>query len=125
MSELREQLADQEHERWSRWMRYLFTLCLPGRNGDLIIPVQSVKHWQGQIDTPYAELSEKEKDSDRKEADNTLQLVETKLTQHKAVVEAARGWRKMKQLTEDDDPENLWHWEAELMESLTALEDGE
>ena len=83
-AQLREELADQEHERWSRWMRYLFDKCLPGRNGDLIIPVQSIRHWQRQIDTPYSELSEKEKDSDRKEADNTLRLLEPFLKAHAA-----------------------------------------
>ena len=77
---IRERLADQEHERWSRWMKYLFSLCYAMvDDGALVIPANSVKHWQRQIDTPYAELSEKEKDSDRKEADNTLRIVQDEI----------------------------------------------
>lgn len=71
---LREALADQEHERWSRWMKYLFGKCRRGKRdlGSLVIPGDSVRHWQRQIDTPYADLSEREKDSGRKEADLTI-----------------------------------------------------
>jgi hypothetical protein len=75
-AQLREQLADQEHERWSRWMTYLFSKCKVAEGGNLLIPHESVKHWLRQIETPYSELSEEEKDSDKKEADNTLRLLE-------------------------------------------------
>ena len=84
MGKLREQLADQEHERWSSWMKYLFSKCEPMGGGDLLIPHESVKHWLRQVETPYSKLSEKEKDSDRKEADNTLKL----LYHHEKVVAA-------------------------------------
>lgn len=74
-NELREKLADQEHDRWSRWMSYLFSKCELLDEGNLLIPYESVKHWLRQTVTPYSELTEKEKDSDRKEADNTLRLI--------------------------------------------------
>jgi RyR domain. len=73
--ELIEQLADKEHASWARWMAYLFSKC--GRsNGSLYIPESLRMHWQQQIDTPYAELSEREKQSDREEVAHILPIIE-------------------------------------------------
>lgn len=85
--ELTEQLADKEHASWSRWMNYLFSKCkqvpFEGTNNanlfaqrDLIIPAELVERWQRQIDTPYAELSEREKQSDRDEVAHILPIIE-------------------------------------------------
>ena len=65
-SELFEKLADIEHERWADWQKYMHSLCIKQGEG-LIIPADSVEQWERQIKTPYSELSEKEKDSDRKQ----------------------------------------------------------
>jgi len=72
--EIREALADLEHTRWSNWQKYLHSECTAV--GDtLVIPKGSVEHWRRQIATPYADLTEREKDSDRKEADQTIALL--------------------------------------------------
>jgi len=63
-----EALADAAHVAWSGWMRYLFKKCRDWANGDLTIPNEWRERWQRQIDTPYAELREDEKESDRVEA---------------------------------------------------------
>ena len=64
--ELFEKLAAIEHERWADWQRYMHKQCRPiVRTGALIIPVELVEKWERQIATPYAELSETEKESDR------------------------------------------------------------
>lgn len=73
-----EALADLEHARWSKWQAYLYSKCTKNEDGSLTIPAEDVAHWQKQIDTPYAELSEKEKDSDRAEARNTLEVLNNK-----------------------------------------------
>lgn len=73
---LRERLAALEHDRWSRWQRYLHSCC-DEVHGALRIPPRYVEHWERQMCTPYAELSEREKDSDREEADRTLEIVRT------------------------------------------------
>jgi len=65
LDELREKLADQEHERWSGWMRYMFDNWTE----------ENIKRWKYQMVTPYSELPEHSKDSDRKEADKTLEVV--------------------------------------------------
>lgn len=72
---LREQLAALAHEQWSGWMRYLFGKCTyPGPSG-VRMPSEWAERWMRQMNTPYAELSEAEKESDRLEADRVLDLV--------------------------------------------------
>ena len=44
----------------------------------LVIPAKSVRRWARQMNTPYSELSEAEKESDRKEADKFLELLSLK-----------------------------------------------
>lgn len=70
--ELFEMLANLEHDRWARWQRYLHSRCTRNPDGSLTIPAESVAHWERQIETPYWELSERERDSDRKEVLNTI-----------------------------------------------------
>jgi hypothetical protein len=70
-----EELADLEHERWSHWMRYLFTKGTQNRDGSFTIDAPSVAHWRRQMATAYVDLSEREKESDRQEVRRTLQVL--------------------------------------------------
>lgn len=71
-----EALADVSHEIWAHWMEYFFSTCdftLPMlmaaiENGSAIVPTEKVERWQRQMKTPYAELTEREKASDREQA---------------------------------------------------------
>ena len=65
--EVLEVLADVQHDIWSHWMKYLFKQCERADNG-WVIPSDKVTHWVRQMNMPYAELSEREKDSDRDQA---------------------------------------------------------
>ena len=65
--ELLEKLAEIEHERWSAWQRYVHSVCTKNGDGSLIIPKVFADGWNRQIRTPYLELTEKEKDGDRRE----------------------------------------------------------
>lgn len=67
-----EQLANIEHIRWVKWQKYLHSVCQENKDGSLTISENSVNRWNRQIETPYTELSEKEKESDRKEVYKTL-----------------------------------------------------
>ena len=73
----REALAEYAHEAWSGWMKYLFSKCRIWPDvGTAIIPKCLVERWQRQMGTPYAELPESEKASDREEADKMLAILQ-------------------------------------------------
>ena len=65
MGEMIERLADIEHERWSHWMKYLFSKSIKNENGSVTIPKEFVERWERQLNTSYNNLSESEKESDR------------------------------------------------------------
>ena len=70
----KEILSDHAHSTWSNWMKYLFSKCKK-INGDMIIPKDLVERWKRQMNTPYKELPEKEKESDIEIADEILNLL--------------------------------------------------
>lgn len=66
---LHEKLAEAQHRIWASWMEYLFSISIQNEDGSCTIPADKVTRWTRQIKTPYSELSEQEKDSDREQAD--------------------------------------------------------
>jgi len=72
---LREALAEYAHDAWSGWMKYLFEKCDVTGNTYAAIPVWAVRRWRRQMNTPYADLPEEEKQSDREEADKMLAIM--------------------------------------------------
>ena len=73
---MREQLADLCHRQWSGWMFYLFSKGKFNSDGTWTMPAEFVQRWKRQMETPYAELSEAEQDSDRAETDKFFALFE-------------------------------------------------
>lgn len=75
----REELAAYAHEAWSGWMRYLFSKCsvkyLEAGGEGWVMDQASAERWTRQMHTPYADLPEGEKESDRAEADKILGIV--------------------------------------------------
>jgi hypothetical protein len=65
MDSIREKLSALEHEQWAHWTRYFLDNLTP----------ENIARWRAQIDTPYEELSETEKKSDREWADKVLKLM--------------------------------------------------
>jgi transcription elongation factor Elf1 len=63
---LTEKLAAIEHDRWSGWMRYQEKCLLSAEVND------HRTRWARQVQDAYADLSEREKESDRKEVRRTL-----------------------------------------------------
>jgi len=72
MKDTKELLAAYSHEAWSGWMKYLFKKSHQNGDGTVIIPKDLVDRWTRQMYTPYHALPEKEKMSDREEADKIL-----------------------------------------------------
>ena len=63
LNDNKEKLASLEHEQWINWTRYMLDNLTP----------ENIERWKKQIETPYEELSEKEKDSDRKWVDKIIE----------------------------------------------------
>ncbi len=68
-----EALADLAHEQWSGWMKYMFSKGVE-HFGRWTMPSDSLQRWQRQMNTPYEELPEKEKESDRVEAKRMIEV---------------------------------------------------
>lgn len=74
MNNLLEVLADCEHERWSSWHQYVVSKSQLNDDGSITIPKWAVDRWNTQSITKYSDLSEKEKESDRKEVRNIFKI---------------------------------------------------
>lgn len=79
---LREKAAAYAHEAWAGWMRYLFTqghgltaITQEGPQPSWVMRPEAYARWLRQMNTPYADLPENEKASDRQEADKILALL--------------------------------------------------
>jgi hypothetical protein len=70
-----EKLAAIEHERWSHWQRYMHSKALRQPDGSLILPAELVARWEAQIAKKYAELDDKEKESDREQVRKYLPTI--------------------------------------------------
>lgn len=72
---LREKLAVVQHEIWSHWMEYLFSVCIENQDGSYTIPADKAERWKRQLKTHYSELIETEKQSDLQQADKVLSVI--------------------------------------------------
>lgn len=74
--ELYEALAAIEHERWAHWQRYLHDVYgLRQGDGSIVLPAETVARLERQIATPYAGLSESQKQSDRDQVNRYWRLL--------------------------------------------------
>lgn len=73
---LREELANLCHEQWSGWMDYLFSKLTMDSYGRPVMSVADFQRWHGQTETAYENLLPGEKESDRREADRFVAIIE-------------------------------------------------
>lgn len=78
--QLIDELAAIEHERWAHWQRYVHDHCERQPDGSLVIPAELAARWEDQIETPYVELTEREKCSDREQVRRYLPTIVNALT---------------------------------------------
>ena len=75
LEEMVEQMADIEHKRWSSWQKWMHECSTKNADGSLTIPADKVERWERQITTEYKDLSEEEKESDRKQVYPYLDII--------------------------------------------------
>jgi hypothetical protein len=88
-TELLEHLAAIEHNRWADWQRHLHERCTRNSDGTLTIPAGLAARWDRQIATPYADLSEPEKQLDRDQVARYWPIIDTSpdlLAEHEKAV---------------------------------------
>lgn len=73
--QLVDELAAIEHERWAHWQRYVHDHCQRQQDGSLVIPAELAARWEAQIETPFVELTERERDSDREQVRRYLPVI--------------------------------------------------
>lgn len=76
---VREQLAAVQHDIWAHWTRYQFGACQRNEDGSITIPADKVERWSRQMETPYSELTDKECESDREQADKIILAIRWRL----------------------------------------------
>lgn len=105
---LMEKLAAIEHERWADWQKYFFEQCIPQNNDgkyvDLTLPIPKYERWNRQIKTPYSELSESEKESDRREVCRYFPLISQVYTEG---YEAGKKEEKIRMNEESEESYNI------------------
>jgi hypothetical protein len=88
-SELMEKLASIEHIRWAKWQVWVHNRLqyteLKGDDGNkyayYLMTSDDYERWEKQINTDYQDLTESEKESDRREVRSYLPLLKTHLKQ--------------------------------------------
>ncbi|MCB1359235.1 MAG: hypothetical protein KDK53_22935 [Maritimibacter sp.] len=75
LNDIIDELADIEHERWAHWQRYMHNQCEQRPDGSLVIPPDLAAQWERQIATPYRDLTDQEKESDREQVRKYLPTI--------------------------------------------------
>ena len=82
---LLEDLAELEHQQWAHWTKYMLDrleqLESEQDSHDPYKVLHQKENWRRQIATPYSELTEKEKDSDRSWASKSLEITAKRLAE--------------------------------------------
>lgn len=131
--QLREQLAAYAHEARSGWMRWQFeqggTEVVDTDEDDELVTFwtmkpEEYKRWQRQMNTPYADLPENEKESDRRQADKILALIAKDLDRLTQIALAAENLiTEAWPLQEQFDPET-YEVSGYRLRQLTDLIEG-
>lgn len=69
---LKDKIASLCHDQWTHWIVSLLGKGIPNADGTLTVPKDTIDRWRRQMNTPYDQLSKKEKDLDIIEADKFI-----------------------------------------------------
>ena len=90
--ELREELADLAHEVWAGWWRYQSTFGQTTPNSSMLLAGEKVTRWSRQARTPYEDLTEQEKQSDREIADRYMEIMDAYLAKTQQSLKSEGYW---------------------------------
>lgn len=79
LESLTDELAAVEHERWAHWQQYMHSKAERQPDGSIVIPADLVARWETQIATPFVNLTEQEKESDREQVRKYLPIIRAAL----------------------------------------------
>lgn len=111
-AELIEQLAAIEHTRWAEWQSWCHQLGTRTEGGDLALPSEVVARWDRQIITPYDELSEAEKQSDRDQVERYRPLIEGYYAVRHAIAAITAEQEKDRSILADIQEEERINWSS-------------
>lgn len=138
IKEFIEKGANLEHMRWARWQIWCHKVLRENCSSPELENV--LERWEIQIATEYKDLSEEEKESDRKETRNYLPLLEEALAKQKKELhkecqkyidaEGNVGWqlcerRIKKALTQQEEKLSKQMAGAIIMSKAGWIEEGE
>ena len=92
--ETREELSNYSHEAWSSWVVSIIDRY-GNDDGTVTIPKGKIDRWKFLMKTPYDKLSKVEKDKDREEADEIIDVVEEEADINLAELVVGRKFWKM------------------------------
>jgi len=122
--EMIEKMASIEHERWAKWQKYMHSHVYDSSqsiNPHLkVIPTELYNRWERQINTPYEQLSEKEKESDREQVRPYFELISNLKKSIREEIESKRI-TTMKGIGFDEDEKGFNQALDEIL-SLKSLE---
>lgn len=126
IDELREKLADIEHQRWADWQAWCHKILRENCPSPELEAV--LERWDKQIATPYKDLSEQEKQSDRDQVDRYLPAIKTLLIQSKieARIDENQRWANgymeaFREYPELDNPEDLMAAKQDFEDRIKEL----
>jgi len=73
--ETREELSNYSHYAWSSWVSSIIK-DHENEDGSVTIPKKRIDRWKKLMNIPYEKLPEVEKDKDREQADEMIDVVE-------------------------------------------------
>lgn len=73
--ELREAVADQCHRHWARTIRHILSNGTATGDGGITLPAEYVRSLSEQAGWRYRDMTEPEREYDRREADRYLAIV--------------------------------------------------
>lgn len=116
---LREELADIEHQRWSDWQAWCHKILRENCPSPELEKV--LERWDRQISTPYKDLSESEKQSDRDQVARYFPII-THLINKAKIDELKELLRQSEVVRVDGKVQSYGFFNATISDRIKELE---